>query len=292
MVRNLVGSLVYVGQGKHPPAWIAELLAAGDRRLAAPTFAAAGLYLAAVSYPPQWGLPVAKRACCPVGPIVSGVPAMAMIPRIKICGLTRIEDLQCAVQAGADALGLVFYPPSPRYVDLSTAARLARAVPPFVSIVGLFVNADPAWCARRWPLCRSTCCNCTAMKTKPIAGSSIDRTSRRRASGRAWICYNTRLASRRRRRSFSMPSSTVTAAAARFSTGRWCRPFAGQATDSLRWAGCGQRRRSGAPAAPAAVDVSSGVEASKGIKDGEKMRAFVAAVRAAESIGSDGCEAS
>jgi phosphoribosylanthranilate isomerase len=67
-----------------------------------------------------------------------------MKPRIKICGLTRLEDLQQAVQAGADAIGLVFYPPSRRYVDLPTAARLARAVPPFVSIVGLFVNADPA----------------------------------------------------------------------------------------------------------------------------------------------------
>lgn len=59
MVRNLVGSLVHVGQGKHPPEWIAELLAAGDRRLAAPTFAAAGLYLVAVRYRPQWGLPTA-----------------------------------------------------------------------------------------------------------------------------------------------------------------------------------------------------------------------------------------
>lgn len=58
MVRNLVGSLVAVGQGKHPPEWITELLAKGDRRLAAPTFAAAGLYLLAVRYPPQWGLPV------------------------------------------------------------------------------------------------------------------------------------------------------------------------------------------------------------------------------------------
>ncbi|MEF8714434.1 MAG: tRNA pseudouridine(38-40) synthase TruA [Accumulibacter sp.] len=57
MVRNLVGSLVEVGQGRHPPEWIAELLAKGDRRLAAPTFAAAGLYLAAVRYLPHWGLP-------------------------------------------------------------------------------------------------------------------------------------------------------------------------------------------------------------------------------------------
>lgn len=57
MVRNLVGSLVHVGQGKRPPEWIGDLLAAGDRRLAAPTFAAAGLYLFAVRYPPELGLP-------------------------------------------------------------------------------------------------------------------------------------------------------------------------------------------------------------------------------------------
>ena len=69
MVRNLVGSLVCVGQGKHPPAWIGELLTAGDRRLAAPTFAAAGLYLAAIRYPSQFGLPLAEESLLlPVGP--------------------------------------------------------------------------------------------------------------------------------------------------------------------------------------------------------------------------------
>jgi tRNA pseudouridine38-40 synthase len=58
MVRNLVGSLVYVGQGKHPPEWMGELLAARERRLAAPTFSAAGLYLVGVKYEPHWQLPV------------------------------------------------------------------------------------------------------------------------------------------------------------------------------------------------------------------------------------------
>ena len=62
MVRNLVGSLVYVGQGKHPPVWMSELLDSADRRLAAPTFSAAGLYLAGVCYEPKWGLPVADDA--------------------------------------------------------------------------------------------------------------------------------------------------------------------------------------------------------------------------------------
>ncbi len=57
MVRNLVGSLVYVGQGKHSPSWMAELLNTADRRLAAPTFAAGGLYLVGVQYEARWALP-------------------------------------------------------------------------------------------------------------------------------------------------------------------------------------------------------------------------------------------
>lgn len=63
--------------------------------------------------------------------------------RIKICGITRRADLEAAVQAGADAVGFVFYPPSPRSLSLEMAAELARAVPPFVTRVGLFVNAEP-----------------------------------------------------------------------------------------------------------------------------------------------------
>jgi tRNA pseudouridine38-40 synthase len=62
MVRNLVGCLVYVGQGKHPPSWMQELLLAKDRALAAPTFAPDGLYLTGVHYDPKWGLPVCQRS--------------------------------------------------------------------------------------------------------------------------------------------------------------------------------------------------------------------------------------
>ncbi len=57
MVRNLVGALVYVGKGRYRPEWIADVLAAGDRRRAAPTFAPDGLYLCGVGYPPHWPLP-------------------------------------------------------------------------------------------------------------------------------------------------------------------------------------------------------------------------------------------
>ena len=63
--------------------------------------------------------------------------------RIKICGITREEDLAAAAAAGADALGFVFYAPSPRYVTPQRAARLVSHVPAFVTRVGLFVN-EPA----------------------------------------------------------------------------------------------------------------------------------------------------
>ena len=62
--------------------------------------------------------------------------------RIKICGLRQEADVECAVEAGADAVGFVFYNPSPRYVSVSRACELARRLPPFVTPVGLFVNAD------------------------------------------------------------------------------------------------------------------------------------------------------
>lgn len=61
--------------------------------------------------------------------------------RVKVCGITRIEDARAAVAAGADALGFVFYAPSPRHVAAPAAAAIVRGLPPFVTTVGLFVNA-------------------------------------------------------------------------------------------------------------------------------------------------------
>ncbi|MCG2576749.1 phosphoribosylanthranilate isomerase [Dechloromonas sp. XY25] len=67
-----------------------------------------------------------------------------MRTRIKICGLTREADVDAAVAVGADAIGFVLYPPSPRYVTPQRAAELARRIPPFVDVIGLFVNEAPA----------------------------------------------------------------------------------------------------------------------------------------------------
>jgi len=215
-----------------------------------------------------------------------------MRTRIKICGLTRLEDVQQAVAAGADALGLVFYPPSPRYVDLSTAAGLARAVPPFVSIVGLFVNVDPA-------TVRATL---AAVPLHVLQMHGDEDETYCRQFDRPYI-----KAARVR------PGMDLLQYAAHFPSAQailldafvdgyggggevfdWSLvpPALGKPlilSGGLEASNVGEAVRR---LRPAAVDVSSGVEASKGVKDAEKMRAFVAAVRAAESIGSVGCEAS
>ncbi len=64
--------------------------------------------------------------------------------KVKICGITSLEDAQAAVAAGADAIGLVFYPPSSRYVTPLLAAEIIAGLGPFVTTVGLFVNEDAA----------------------------------------------------------------------------------------------------------------------------------------------------
>lgn len=65
-----------------------------------------------------------------------------MRTRVKICGLRQVEDIQATVHAGADAIGLVFYPPSPRAVTVEQANILSQHLPPYVQLVGLFVNAQ------------------------------------------------------------------------------------------------------------------------------------------------------
>jgi phosphoribosylanthranilate isomerase len=72
----------------------------------------------------------------------------ALRTRVKICGITRAADARAAAEAGADAIGLVFYPPSPRYLSVERAREIRDALPPFVQTVALFVNADAAQVAQ------------------------------------------------------------------------------------------------------------------------------------------------
>lgn len=212
-----------------------------------------------------------------------------MNPRIKICGLTRIDDLQLAVDIGADALGLVFYTSSPRYVDLPTAARLASAVPPFVSIVGLFVNADPS-------VVRATL---AAVPLHLLQFHGDEDESYCRQFDRPYI-----------KAARVGPGMDLIQYAAAFRSAQailldafvdgyggggkvfdWTlvppalgKPMVLSGGLDANNVGAALRRLR-----PAAVDVSSGVEESKGIKSAAKMRAFVAAVRALGSIDGGCC---
>ena len=77
-----------------------------------------------------------------------------MSVRVKICGITRPEDAQAAVAAGADALGFMFWPESARRISIAAAAAICRGLPPLVSKVGVFVNAAPADVRRAVAACR------------------------------------------------------------------------------------------------------------------------------------------
>jgi phosphoribosylanthranilate isomerase len=73
---------------------------------------------------------------------------MSVHQRVKICGITNVEDASAVVSAGGDAIGLVFYDKSPRNVSLEQAAEIARSVGPFCTVVGLFVDADKSFVER------------------------------------------------------------------------------------------------------------------------------------------------
>jgi len=68
--------------------------------------------------------------------------------RIKVCGMTRVEDVRAAVSMGVDAIGLIFHPASPRFISIERAQEIRKAVPAFVSLVGVFVDAEADFVVR------------------------------------------------------------------------------------------------------------------------------------------------
>ena len=202
-----------------------------------------------------------------------------MKPRIKICGLTRLEDVQVAVEAGADAIGLVFYPPSPRYVDLAKAAELTRAVPPFVIIVGLFVNADPV-------VVRETL---AAVPIHLLQFHGDEDEAYCRQFDRPYMkAARVRPGMDLVQYAADFPSAQailLDAFVDSFGGGGkvfdWSLipPALGKPLVLSGGLDAGNVGEAIARVQPAAVDVSSGVEAAKGIKDAGKIRAFCAAVR-------------
>ncbi len=202
--------------------------------------------------------------------------------RIKICGLTRKQDVQDAVAAGADALGFVLYAPSPRAVTAEQAAQLLQSVPAFVTSVALFVNESAEEIKRVLSICpfdllqfhgdeSADFCrqfNRPYMKAIRVrSASDIEDAVQQYPDTKALLldAYVENL-----------PGGT------------------GQAFDwrlipqlSVPWVLAGGLKANNVAAAinqvqPFAVDISGGVEASKGIKDRQKIQEFISEVRNAE----------
>lgn len=214
--------------------------------------------------------------------------------RIKICGLTRPEDVQAAAAAGADALGFVFYDKSPRHVSAVQARALIAQIPPFITPVGLFVNASA-----------------------DEVGQVLDHApiSLLQFHGDETVEQCCEIASRVRRpflRALRVKADTQPADLVEYdrqyrSSSEW---FAGLLLDAFvegyggggkvfdwslipkeiapRLVLSGGLSAQNATEAvcqvrPWAVDVSSGVESAKGIKDAARIGAFIGAVRAADT---------
>lgn len=202
--------------------------------------------------------------------------------RVKICGLTRPEDVDQAVALGADAIGFVFYRPSPRFIEPAAAAALLRRLPPFVSVVGLFVNAgrdevrqvldqvplsllqfhgdeDHAACVGHGlPYIRAA---------RVQAGLDLVEFALRFPDARAILL-----------------DAFVDGYGGGGKVFDWSVIPKELAPRVVLSGGLNARNVAEAVARvrPYAVDVSSGVEQDKGIKDPDKMRSFIAAVRAAD----------
>lgn len=204
--------------------------------------------------------------------------------RVKICGITRAEDAVAAVECGADAVGFVCYPRSPRFVEGGRLHELAAVLPPFVTPVLLFVDAEAEHvraCLARVPQAllqfhgHETRADCERfgrpyLRAVPM-GEGVDLLDCERAFPSAIALLA------------DAPSAGFGGSGAVFD---WARlPTPTQRTKPLVLAG-GLNESNAMNAIvrvrPFAVDVSSGVESAPGIKDTARLRRFVAAVRAAD----------
>jgi phosphoribosylanthranilate isomerase len=201
--------------------------------------------------------------------------------RVKICGITRSADALAAARAGADAIGLVFYPPSPRYLSLERAREIRDVLPPFVQTVALFVNADGA-------------------QVSQVIGRVHPAMLQFHGDEAPDFCAQ-----------FGLPFVKACRMKEGVSALEYLRPFSraaawlfdshvpeyGGVGESFDWSmvpatdkpvilSGGLSRDKVAEAIrrvrPWGVDVSSGVESAKGIKDAAKIAAFIAEVRNAD----------
>lgn len=206
-----------------------------------------------------------------------------MRTRVKYCGITRAQDAQVAAELGVDAIGLVFYPPSPRAVSVEQARDVIAAVPAFVTIVGLFVNPEVEEVERiltELPIDLlqfhgdETAGQCECYEWPYIKAvrmqEGIDLPGIAQQHGKA--------------RGLLLDSYQAGVAGGTGQTFDWAR--VPQDSDCPIILAGGLTADNVALAIeqvqPFAVDVSGGIESAKGVKDAEKMKAFMRSVYSVE----------
>lgn len=208
--------------------------------------------------------------------------------RTKICGLTRVKDVQCAVAVGADAIGLVFYAPSPRAVSIEKARSLLTVVTPFVQVAGLFVNATVSEIQQVLAQVSLDILQLHGDET-PIQCAEIGQ-----ATGRRWIKA---LAVKPDSNMTQLVEHYVAAGASGILLDAWHPQLKGGTGQTFDWNSWPQVLGQTVPLIlaggltpdnvadaiaqthPYAVDVSGGVEQEKGIKDHQLIRQFMQGVQ-------------
>jgi phosphoribosylanthranilate isomerase len=205
-----------------------------------------------------------------------------METRVKICGLTSVADGLAAAAAGADMIGLMFYDGSPRHITLATAVEISRALPPFVLRVGVFVNPDEALVLRAIAECGLSLLQfhgdepsdfCTQFGVMSVKALRV----RDAESLNQLANFHTD--------AFLLDAYSQTGLGGTGEQFNWDLAIEAQKFGKPIFLAGGLTPENVAAAVqkvnPFAVDVSSGVESAPGKKDSAKVRAFIAAVRAA-----------
>jgi len=205
-----------------------------------------------------------------------------MSTRMKICGITNLTDAQVAVEAGADALGFVFYEKSPRFISIETAAEISKQLPPFILRIGVFVNAPKEEIVRAIGECGLSLLQfhgdeppefCTQFDLMSMKAFRIRDTGSLKELPKyktdAWLLD-------------AYSSDTLGGTGGVFN---WDLAVEAQKTGRPIFLAGGLTPENVAEAIqkvrPFGVDVSSGVESSPGKKDHAKMRAFIHAAKTA-----------
>ena len=208
-----------------------------------------------------------------------------MSTRVKICGITRIEDALTAVRLGANAIGFIFWDKSIRYIDPKEARKIVMALPPFVTVVGVYVNPSSEWVEET--------CSITGLNLLQFHGDELPEfcsqfplpyiKAVRIRSGIDLLQYAAQYSSSN---GLLLDSYVEGIPGGTGRTFEWSLIPENLALPLIVSGGLHPKNVCEAirEAKPWAVDVSSGVEVTKGIKDADKIAAFMTGVRNGEKL--------